>query len=161
MIGLGKPHNNLYLLQASNNCTSISEASTILESVLKSFVSSVSHDSIVTKPYLWHLRLGHASNEKLQHCISDMPFSFHSNKDCVVCPIAKHKRLPFPNSNHLSAHAFDLIHLDVWGPFAKATHDGFKYFLTIVDDATRSTWVYLMQSKLETRPLLISFYKMI
>ena len=144
MIGLGKLHNNLYLLQALNNCKSISEASTILESVLKSFVSYVSHDSIVTKPYLWHLRLGHASNEKLQHCISDMPSSFHSNKDCVVCPIAKHKRLPFPSSNHLSAHAFDLIHLDVWGPFAKATHDGFKYFLTIVDNATRSTWVYLM-----------------
>ena len=35
------------------------------------------------------------------------------------------------------------------------------YFLTIVDDATRSTWVYLMKSKLDTRPLLISFCKMI
>ena len=87
--------------------------------------------------------------------------SFHSNKDCIVCPIAMHKRLPFPNSNHLFDHAFDMIHYDVWGPFAKSTHDGFKYFLTIVDDATRSTWVYLMKSKLETRPLPISFYKMI
>ena len=76
-------------------------------------------------------------------------------------PIAKFKRLPFPNSNHISEHAFDLIHCDVWGPFANATHDGFKYFLTIVDDATRSTWVYLMNSKTKTRPLLISFYKMI
>ena len=43
----------------------------------------------------------------------------------------------------------------------KATHDGFRYFLTIVDDATRSTWVYLMKSKTETRPLLISFHNMI
>ena len=59
--------------------------------------------------------------------------SFHSNKDCVVCLIVKHKRLPFPNFNHLFDHSFDLIHCDVWGPFAKATHDGFKYFLTIVD----------------------------
>ena len=41
------------------------------------------------------------------------------------------------------------------------THDGFKYFLTIVDDATRSTWIYLMKSKADTRPLLISFYNMI
>ena len=76
MIGLGKFHNNLYLLQASDNCKSISKASTILESVLKSFFNSVSHVPIVTKPYLWHLRLGHASNDKLQHCVSDVFFSF-------------------------------------------------------------------------------------
>ena len=55
----------------------------------------------------------------------------------------------------------DLIHCDVWGLFAKSTHDGFRYFLTIVDDATRSTSVYLMKIKSETKPLLISFYKMI
>ena len=34
-------------------------------------------------------------------------------------------------------------------------------FLTLVDDATRSTWVYLMKYKLDTRPLLVSFYNMI
>ena len=67
----------------------------------------------------------------------------------------------FPFFNHLSDNAFDLIHCDVWGPFSKFTHDGFGYFLTIVGDATRSTWVYLMKSKSESRPLLISFYKMI
>ena len=73
-----------------------------------------------------------------------------SIKDCL-----------FPNSKHLFDHAFDLIHWDVWGPFAKATHDGFRYFLIIVDDATRSTWVYLMKSKTKTSPLLISFCKMV
>ena len=103
------------------------------------------------------------SNDKLQalhHCLPDV-LSLHSNKDCIVCPIAKQKRLPFPCSNHISSNAFDLIHCDVWGPFVKATHDGFQYFLTIVDDATRSTWLYLMKSKSETRPLLMSFYNMI
>ena len=103
------------------------------------------------------------SDDKLQalhHCLPDVP-SLHSNKDCIVCPIAKQKRLPFPCSNHISSNAFDLIHCDVWGPFVKATHDGFQYFLTIVDDATRSTWLYLMKSKSETRPLLMSFYNMI
>ena len=157
---MGELHNNLYLLQTSKNCKSISKATTILESVLQFFAHSVSHVPSVTKPYLWHLRLGHVSDDKLHYCISFVP-SFHSNKECVVCPIAKLKRLPFPNSNHMSNHAFDLIHCDVWGPFAKATHDGFRYFLTIVDDATRSTWVYLMKSKIETSPLLISFCKMV
>ena len=157
---MGELHNNLYLLQTLENCKSISEATTVLESLLQSFTHSVSHAPSVTKPYLWHLRLGHVSDDKLHHCISDVP-SFHSNKECVVCPIAKLKRFPFPNSNHMFDHAFDLIHCDVWGPFAKATYDCFRYFLIIVDDATRSTWVYLMKSKTNTRPLLISFCKMI
>ena len=30
-----------------------------------------------------------------------------------------------------------------------------------MDDATRSTWVYLMKSKLNTRSFLISFYNMV
>ena len=41
------------------------------------------------------------------------------------------------------------------------TLDGHKYFLTIVDDHSRSTWVYLMHSKSDTRPLLISFFNMV
>ena len=157
---MGKLRNNLYLLQTSKNCKSASEATIVLESVFKSFAHFVSNTSNVNKPYFWHLRLGHVSDDKLQYCISDVS-SVHSNKECVVCPIAKLKRLPFLDSNHIYEHAFDLIHCDVWGPFAKTTHDGFKYFFTIVDNATRSTWVYLMKSKIETTPLLISFYKMI
>ena len=38
---------------------------------------------------------------------------------------------------------------------------GHKYFLTIVDDCTRSNCVDLMKSKYETRSLLQSFYTMI
>ena len=30
------------------------------------------------------------------------------------------------------------------------TLDGFKYFLTIVDDFTRCTWVYLLKQKSDT-----------
>ena len=159
-IGVGKIHHNLYLLKSSSICNSVSEVSFTLKLVFKSFVN---HVSTISKPNLWHLKLGHVSDDKLQalhHCLPNVPSS-HSNKDCIVCPIAKQKRLPFPFFNHISSIAFDLIHYDVWGPFVKATHDGFQYFLTIVDDATRSTWLYPMKSKSETIPLLISFYNTI
>lgn len=59
----------------------------------------------------------------------------------------KTKRLSFPSSPQLSKIPFDLIHLDIWGPFSHPTHDGFKYFLTIVDDCTRVTWLYLLKDK--------------
>ena len=80
------------------------------------------------------------------------------NDLCNVCPLAKQKRLPFPFNNKINSCAFDLIHLDVWGPYTTFTLDGFKYFLTMVDDATRATWVYLMKSKSEVRSLITSFY---
>ena len=61
----------------------------------------------------------------------------------------------------MSIFAFDLIHYDVWGPFAQPTQNGFRYFLSIVDDSTRSTWIYHMKHKSETRFLLQPFYNMI
>ena len=51
--------------------------------------------------------------------------------------------------------------MDVWGPYSIPTLDGFKYFLTIVDDATQATWLFLMKSKSDVRPLFLSFYTMV
>lgn len=38
---------------------------------------------------------------------------------------------------------------------------GAYYFLTIVDDRSRATWVYLMKEKSETTKILINFFKMV
>ena len=51
--------------------------------------------------------------------------------------------------------------MDVWGPYSTPTLDGFKCFLTVVDDATRATWLFLMKSKYEVRQLFSSFYTMV
>lgn len=64
-----------------------------------------------------------------------------------MCPLAKQKRLFFSSSNNMSVSAFDLLHLDIWGLFRVPTVDGYKYFLTIVDDCTKVTWVYLLKDK--------------
>lgn len=62
----------------------------------------------------------------------------------------------------MSHCSFDLVHMDVWSPFSTSTMEGFKYFLTIVNDATKkATWIFLMKSKSEVRPLVISFYIMV
>ncbi|XP_070036827.1 uncharacterized protein LOC142166560 [Nicotiana tabacum] len=48
-----------------------------------------------------------------------------------------------------STNAFNLMHIDVWVPYKNATFDGNKYFLTIVDDFTRMTWLFLSKLKSE------------
>ena len=43
------------------------------------------------------------------------------------------------------------------GAYRCTTYDGYKYFLTIVDDYSRATWMHLMSSKSNAFPLLQSF----
>lgn len=75
--------------------------------------------------------------------------------------MAKLKRLPFPFHNNISSCTFDLVHMDVWGSYSTPTLDGFKYFLTVMDEATKATWLFLMKSKSEVRQLFSSFYTMV
>lgn len=58
---------------------------------------------------------------------------------CKVCHLSKQKHLPFVSHNKLSDNPFDLRHIDTWCPFSIPTHDGYRYFLTIVNDCTRIT----------------------
>ena len=76
-------------------------------------VASISN---LTDLQLWHCRLGHPSVDKM-HFLHQFVPTFHAiNKEshfCDVCPLAKQKRLPFPNAGHKSIHNFDLIHCDI------------------------------------------------
>ncbi|XP_075077902.1 uncharacterized protein LOC142164245 [Nicotiana tabacum] len=47
------------------------------------------------------------------------------------------------------------------GPYKIPTHDGYKYFLTIVDDYSRGTWTYLLRTKSNAFPVLKSFLAMV
>lgn len=111
---------------------------------------------------LWHRRLGHAS-------VGAMKRLFNFNHDeckqvldtCEICPLAKQSRLPFPDSNTRSVTVFDLLHLDVWGPFHVPTFDGNKLFLTIVDDYSRMTWIFLLKLKSDVVVVLRDFIKLV
>ena len=58
----------------------------------------------------------------------------------------------------MSVNAFDLLHLDVWGPFATESVDGYRNFLTIVDDSTRVTWIHMLRKKSEVKQVFPEFF---
>jgi len=62
---------------------------------------------------------------------------FDSMNVCAPCHLAKQCKLPFPLNKSSSEHAFDLIHVDILGPFNITFLHGHKYFLTVVDDYSR------------------------
>ena len=51
-----------------------------------------------------------------------------------------------------------MLHIDTWGPYKNSTHNGCTLFLTIVDDFTRVTWLFLMRNKAEAVNVFQSFY---
>ncbi|KAJ0818040.1 putative RNA-directed DNA polymerase [Helianthus annuus] len=110
---------------------------------------------------LWHNRLGHPADQVLSILKTDLGVVGFEKQSCEICHRAKQVRTPFPLSEHKSKHVGDLIHLDVWGPYRVTSRDGFKYFLTVVDDYSRVVWCYLLKSKIEVFENIESFYELI
>ncbi|KAI5330645.1 hypothetical protein L3X38_030043 [Prunus dulcis] len=139
-IGLGKHFNGLYYLKATQN---------------PHLAHHVHHTS-----YLWHQRLGHPSNAPTQFLSNKIPeIVCDPHHVCDICPLAKQTRLFFSPSTSMSSNApFDLIHCDIWGPHKIPTHTGARYFLTLVDDFTRFTWIHLLHFKSETQGVIKSFF---
>lgn len=59
----------------------------------------------------------------------------------VMCALLwAQTKLLFPINIIKIKMIFELIHIDTWGPHKNTTYNGFKYFLTIVDDYSKATW---------------------
>ncbi|XP_075078932.1 uncharacterized protein LOC142164639 [Nicotiana tabacum] len=71
------------------------------------------------------------------------------------------------NNNSDSERSFvntikdDSSSVSLWGPYRVPTHDGKKYFLTLVDDHSKFTWVFLLPSKAEVVVAIKQFFTVI
>jgi len=163
ILGIGKAHKGLYFLMNK----AVEEIDSKLEDIIKDMISAGHYGLVVTgnevqhvNSYeLWHKRLGHAPFSKLQH-LPGLQLQHNASKVCIVCPMAKLTKLPYQLSHSQSSAVCELLHMDIWGPYRVPTHRGYRYFLTLVDDCTRTTWVYLLKYKsqaLSTLQLFMSF----
>ncbi|KAK0588592.1 hypothetical protein LWI29_002973 [Acer saccharum] len=151
MIGLGKQRDGLYYLAAlATNKSVINSTSSTNKPACNLTFSSTD---------LWHNRLGHASLPRLSFIAKNfLNFSARSNNACPICPLAKQSRLPFTSSVISSIKPFEIIHCDIWGRYRHLSLSSAYYFLTIVDDYTRFTWIFLMRHKNEAQSLLKRFF---
>jgi hypothetical protein len=118
---------------------------------------SVSHNTSAKIPAsdLWHYRLGHPSNDVLRNLQSQFPFVKY--KPIFVCDACHLGKLPFPNKNLRCKTMFEIVHMDIWGPINIDCTHGHRYFLTMVDDFTRHTWIHLIKSKSDVKQPIIKF----
>ena len=109
---------------------------------------------------LWHMRMGHPSYHRLK-LVSGLCLPSNLDYICDACHQAKQSRLPFPISMNKSTRPFALIHVDIWERYTTPSLNDAHYFLTIVDDFFRGTWVYLMKHKSEAYTYLTTFCSMV
>ncbi|GAU31823.1 hypothetical protein TSUD_58240 [Trifolium subterraneum] len=102
-------------------------------------VHNVSTSKTLPTSALWHFRLGHISASRMSLMFSDFPSMVVDHKaTCDVCHFAKQRKLSFSVSNNKASKPFELIHFDIWGPIAVHSIHHHSYFLTAVDDFTRT-----------------------
>ena len=78
---------------------------------------------------------------------------------CEAYQLGKHHRATYNSSFNKNTIPFSLIHIDVWGP--SPILNGYKWFITFIDDYARTTWVYLMKDKSDVFSIFKAFHKMI
>ncbi|GJS75492.1 ribonuclease H-like domain-containing protein [Tanacetum coccineum] len=111
---------------------------------------------------LWHCRLGHPVDQVLSVIGNKLCFNKHDHiSPCNICHKAEHTRGLFPLSDHKSRCFGELVHFDVRGPYKFVSNNGYKYFLTIVDDYSRPEWVYLLKYKSEVPEYIESLIELV
>ena len=99
----------------------------------------------VNEAYLWHCRLGHAGDGRLQKLHKDAylgAFNYESFATCESCIMGKLPKSPFLGIGERAKGVLELIHSDVCGPMPVQVKSDIFYFITFTDDFSKFGWVY-------------------
>jgi hypothetical protein len=103
----------------------------------------------------WHRRFCHINTKYLRETAKNKSvFGVQENEirdlNCESCKVAKKRRISFKSIGKIrSKKPLQLLHLDICGPLPKASREGHRYFLSIIDDFSRKVIVYPLKQKSE------------
>ena len=112
-----------------------------------------SYLSMVDESWLWHRRLGHLSFENLakistKEAVRDLPkIVVPLNSVCKHCQNGKQTRSSFKIKEHMTSHPLEIIHTYLCGPTITKSLQRNQYFMLLIDDYTRMTWVAFLKEK--------------
>lgn len=98
----------------------------------------------------------HTSVSKLKY-IPNYKVPLHSQIQCDACSMSKMHKLPFSDSMNHKQIPFELIHADVLGLYKVPTFNGKKFFVTLDDNYSRTSWTYLIHTKSQVTSILSTF----
>ena len=131
---------------------------------MKDNCSIVKESTQVGGLYLWHQRLGHASDKRIcDEVTNDKVRGIHLKSEemkkaqpfCEPCVEGQISRKPFPKAVNSKANdVLDLVYSNLSGPMNTETLGGAGYFVSFTDDYSR---VYFMREKNEVMKNFIEF----
>lgn len=116
--------------------------------------------------HTWHRKLGHRNQEAIEEMEKKNLATDFKITDCgirgtcKVCIKGKMTRQPFPKKSWSKTEdILDLVHTDVCGPMQTKTPGNKRYVLTLIDDYSRYTVVYLLEQKSEVTEKIQDYVK--
>ena len=104
---------------------------------------------------LWHARMGHVNPKRLgslsQH-VTGIDQIIHPNLEslnCSVCNFTNMTRVVNRDTPRRVDRRLGRVHKDVWGPYREVSIGGHRYFVSLIDDLTRRSWLLCMRSRRE------------
>ena len=120
------------------------------------FVKSInSIDKVENFKMIWHRRLGHYYNNNLLKYLMDHDIKV--NDDCHDCKITKMKRISHNKETPKAKEILEVIHSDIIGPISKSI-TGKRFILTLIDEYSWKSWIFLLASKSKATDIIINFF---
>lgn len=101
---------------------------------------------------LWHRRLGYINFCDLvklssKQLVKVLPkLSKIGNPICGGCQLGKQTKNAHPKTTHIrTSRPLELLHMDLISPTRTESFGGTRYFLVVVDDFSRFTWVAVLR----------------
>ncbi|GJX12280.1 putative ribonuclease H-like domain-containing protein [Tanacetum coccineum] len=132
---------------------------------LACLVAKASSDEAVK----WHRRIGHVNYKNMNKLVKDnivrgLPLKlFKNDHTCVACCKGKQYKATYKAITvvgSISKH-LQLLYMDLFGPTFIRSIDHKYYCLVITDDYSRFCWVFFLETKDETYPILKDFISLI
>jgi hypothetical protein len=122
----------------------------ILYKILCQNAQALVHDEL-NPSELWHRMYAHLHYQafsSLKQMVVGIPKLQSVHKGiCKGCALGKNIKKPFPSSENRSKEILDLIHSDVCSHIPVNYLGGSLYYVTFIDDFSRKTWMYLINTK--------------
>lgn len=137
----GAIENNLLIISIEQPTTSLTVVKPLTDNQVTCDLSS-------TKLLDLHLKLGHASVERMEkHLGYGISSEIAKSFECVGCKKSKISKSQFNRSQSPAARVFNRLHLDLMGPLNPISKGGMRFALTVVNNKSGYLSAFPLPSK--------------
>ncbi|KAL5794470.1 hypothetical protein ACOSP7_003064 [Xanthoceras sorbifolium] len=110
----------------------------------------------------WHNKLGHPSFDVLStvlHSLNIDVAKFPNQVFCDACQLGKGHKLSFTHTSSRVTAPLELVCSDVWGPAPIPSSQGYRYYVSFIDQFSRFCWIFPLTLKSQVKSIFLQFHK--